>query len=367
MDVLASSIFPRGDETGASRGRAAVIITGVLTALAALTVAVRLYTRAGLLKSTGREDWLILGAMAFSFVYLGLVVGQQQYGLGKHEWAISPESMKIQLRCLWIAIPMYNSSLVCTKFSILFNYLRVFPNRRLRLSCYIMMCVVTSYSTWAIVSGYFTCVPVAKFWDPTIKGHCLNFQALWFFNAAMNIITDTTLLIIPMPVLSHLQLPKKQKFALMGVFAVGAIVCITSILRLSGLHKVAVSKDTSWDNVSAAFWTAAECNVAIICACLPYLRPLIARMFPHFINASSYNERTAGRPTTGTFSKHQATMLSQGADFDLYTINIEKGDDNTSRSTMSGIEVTTEMTTVQEPNKEFESISERRLVMQPEP
>lgn len=75
MDVLASSIFPRGDETGASRGRAAVIITGVLTALAALTVAVRLYTRAGLLKSTGREDWLILGAMVSRLSSVVIVPG----------------------------------------------------------------------------------------------------------------------------------------------------------------------------------------------------------------------------------------------------------------------------------------------------
>ncbi|KAL1863285.1 hypothetical protein Plec18170_000118 [Paecilomyces lecythidis] len=362
MDVLASSISPRGDDEGASRGKTAVVITAVLTSLAALAVGVRLYTRVGLLKLTGREDWTILGALVFSFVYLGLVIGQQQYGLGKHEWSVSPESMQTQLRCLWIAIPMYNSSLVCTKFSILFNYLRVFPNRRLRLSCYIMMGVVTAYSSWAIVSGYLTCVPVAKFWNPTLKGHCLNFQALWFFNAAMNIITDTTLLIIPMPVLSHLQLPKKQKIALMGVFAVGAIVCVTSILRLSGLHQVAVSKDTSWDNVHAAYWTAAECNVAIICACLPYLRPLIVRMFPHLIN-SSYHQRTPGRrTTTGNFSKHRATMASQGQDFDLYTINIEKGD-NMSRSTMDGIEVTTEMTTVQETSKDVESTSERRLVI----
>lgn len=86
-----------------------------------------------------------------------------------------------------------------------------------------MAAVVALYSTWAFVSGYLNCVPVAKFWDPSIPGHCLSFKGLWFFNASMNILTDVTLLVMPMPLLSQLQLPRMQKLALMGVFAVGIL------------------------------------------------------------------------------------------------------------------------------------------------
>lgn len=124
---------------------------------------------------------------------------------------------------LWVAIPMYNASLACTKFSILFQYLRIFPSRPFRISCYIAMGVVASYSTWAIVSGFVNCVPIAKFWDRSIQGYCLSFEALWFFNAAMNIFTDLALLIMPMPLLSQLQLPRMQKIALVGVFAIGGL------------------------------------------------------------------------------------------------------------------------------------------------
>lgn len=128
-----------------------------------------------------------------------------------------------QLQMLWVAIPMYNASLACTKFSILFQYLRIFPSRPFRISCYIAMGVVASYSTWAIVSGFVNCVPIAKFWDRSIQGYCLSFEALWFFNAAMNIFTDLALLIMPMPLLSQLQLPRMQKIALVGVFAIGGL------------------------------------------------------------------------------------------------------------------------------------------------
>lgn len=124
---------------------------------------------------------------------------------------------------LWVAIPMYNASLACTKFSILFQYLRIFPSRPFRISCYVAMGVVASYSTWAIVSGFVNCVPIAKFWNRSIQGYCLSFEALWFFNASMNILTDLALLIMPMPLLSQLQLPRMQKIALVGVFAIGGL------------------------------------------------------------------------------------------------------------------------------------------------
>lgn len=128
-----------------------------------------------------------------------------------------------QLKMLWVAIPMYNASLACTKFSILFQYLRIFPSRPFRISCYVAMGVVASYSTWAIVSGFVNCVPIAKFWNRSIQGYCLSFEALWFFNASMNILTDLALLIMPMPLLSQLQLPRMQKIALVGVFAIGGL------------------------------------------------------------------------------------------------------------------------------------------------
>lgn len=140
---------------------------------------------------------------------------------------------------------MYNASLAFTKFSILFQYLRIFPGKPFRLACYVTMAIVATYSSWAIVSGFVNCVPVAKFWIRDLPGSCLNFEAIWFFNAAMNITTDITLLLLPMPLLSKLQLPRTQKIALMGVFAIGILVVVTSILRLSSLRQVAKSPDTS--------------------------------------------------------------------------------------------------------------------------
>lgn len=55
-------LFPRDDDA-ASRGRRALVVTAVLTALSTVIVAMRIYARVGLIKIMGREDWTILIAL----------------------------------------------------------------------------------------------------------------------------------------------------------------------------------------------------------------------------------------------------------------------------------------------------------------
>ncbi|KAL4821381.1 hypothetical protein BDW67DRAFT_48461 [Aspergillus spinulosporus] len=355
-EALEHILLPRSQhDEGATRGRTAMVVTGVLTSFSIVIVAMRMFTRVGIMKSSGREDWTILLSLLFAIIYLALVICQYQYGLGKHSDALSHHELKLQLKSLWAAIPMYNASLLFTKISLLLQYLRIFPSYKFRIVCYIVMGIVIAYSTWAIVSGFVNCVPVARFWDRELPGHCLSFEALWFFNASMNIATDLTLLILPMPLITQLQLPKRQKLALMGVFALGGLVVITSFLRLSGLRKVARSSDTSWSNVAAAYWTAAECNVAIICACLPFLRPLVSRLFPKFLSTNSYNKYSLNptRTTAGRSMRLRSTnrgMYSQhNPEFGLHTIDTEVGVGPGLRSVIEAkggpgaIEVTTEV------------------------
>ncbi len=48
----------------------------------------------------------------------------------------------------------------------------------------------------------------------------------------MNIVTDFAIIILPMPVVRTLQLARKQKYALIGIFAVGGVyvICASSSL-----------------------------------------------------------------------------------------------------------------------------------------
>lgn len=176
---------------------------------------------------------------------------------------------------LWVAIPFYNASLACTKFSILFQYLRIFPAKSFRIACWVVMGIVALYSSWAIVSGFVNCVPVEKFWNKKIEGNCLSFEAAWFFNASMNIATDLALLIMPMPLLSQLHLPRMQKLALVAVFAIGGLYVFPFLLGSQ------VSFESYSTNKYLSAWLSPVPSVFPVYVKLPeLLTRLVSNPFP---------------------------------------------------------------------------------------
>lgn len=89
-----------------------------------------------------------------------------------------------------------------------------------------MITVLGMYGTWAVISAFLNCVPVAKFWDDSIDGFCLSKPGLWFSNASMHITTDLVILIIPIPALLRIDIPTRQKVALMIMFALGGLYVV---------------------------------------------------------------------------------------------------------------------------------------------
>jgi hypothetical protein len=73
-------------------------------------------------------------------------------------------------------------------------------------------------------------------------------------------------------------------------------VCVISTVRLHSLVVVTHSLDPAFDNAPVAAFSVVETNVALICACLPTLRPLLAQWFSGLSNSSA---GTAGTPSGG--------------------------------------------------------------------
>ncbi|OJJ64357.1 hypothetical protein ASPSYDRAFT_84371 [Aspergillus sydowii CBS 593.65] len=289
---------------GVPRGQHALAVSATFTSLATVLTIVRIYTRAFMVKQMGADDWTIIISLAFSWAFFGLFVGETAYLMGEHYERIPPEILTKQMICFWASVPIYQASLITTKGSILLQYKRVFSTPRMRLTCYCLIGFLGIWGTWTFVSAWLNCVPVAKFWDDSIDGHCLDKKALWFSNSGIHIFTDIVLLVFPMPVLKSLQLPRRQKLALMGVFALGAFVLVTSILRLQSLLVISDSKDPTYDNPGAATWSAIECNVAIICACLPATRALISKLIPRIFSTGKSKNTTNPYLNQGTRSRN---------------------------------------------------------------
>ena len=52
----------------------------------------------------------------------------------------------------------------------------------------------------------------------------------------------------------------------------------------------ATSTDPSWDSISMTHWNVVEVNVAIVCACLMTLKPLVSKLWPQLLDPSSSGE-----------------------------------------------------------------------------
>ncbi|KAI4654260.1 uncharacterized protein J4E78_007305 [Alternaria triticimaculans] len=321
------------------RGRQAVEISSVFTGLALITVVLRLYTRFFIIRCVGIEDAGIALAMLCS-IGLTIAIGiQAEYGMGRHIKTIPDDHMvkflrvrhsqrvlegtaNIKRQTFWSSLIVYYLSLGLTKGSMLLQYRRIFPTKKFQIANWLTMAVVVAYTIWTVFSSIFTCTPVRAFWTHE-KSTCLNQFAVWFTNAAINILTDFAIILLPIPVIQKLNLGKRQKIGLISIFAVGGFVCLVSILRLQSLVAISNSADPSYDNPPAATWSSVETNVGIICACLPLLRPLIThwlpRAFPSRHRSAYSHSRPQGARTYGSRGGSKALRTK-----DDYVLDVTK-------------------------------------------
>ncbi|PIA92171.1 hypothetical protein CB0940_09437 [Cercospora beticola] len=327
---------------GHAPGSAVVGVTVAFTILAFITTAFRLFTRIAIVKQPGIDDFIITIALIFTIALTACMVLQVKYGMGRHAASLSPNDNKYSLIWFWASVWIYYPALMFAKLSILFQYLRIFPDRRFRRWCWILMAVIVAWTGWAFFSALFACWPIQHFWDDSIPGACLNRLAVWFSNAAMNIVTDIATTVLPLPVLKSLNLPKRQRYILMVVFGMGGVVCIISIMRLSALYAISVSNDVSWDNPLAAIWSSLEVNVGIVCSCIPTLKGCITRYFPRLFSSVHGGSRPsgadfAGLELSGRGRKHHAEChISANHDVHRNNRDIEKSSTGSSSAAGSG-------------------------------
>ena len=69
----------------------------------------------------------------------------------------------------------------------------------------------------------FQCNPRAKFWNPTLPGHCINSDAVDVVTAAINVLSDIVLLLLPLKCVWELQMQSRSKVAVSAVFLTGIL------------------------------------------------------------------------------------------------------------------------------------------------
>lgn len=206
-----------------------------------------------------------------------LIGAEVHHGIGSYDHHIHASvvaKLVVVSNDLWILI------VKITKASILVQYFRVFTGRVIRILCFALLAVTLPAACWGIFGGTFLCSPTAKLWKPQLPGHCMDAQVYWVSVAGTDIGLDFLTLLLPLPAITKLHLPRKQKISLVLVFLLGFSVCLFSVARLATVTATAARGHFVASGVWAIIWSPIEANVGIICASLLALKPLMDLLFP---------------------------------------------------------------------------------------
>ncbi|KAK3614080.1 hypothetical protein LTR56_027494 [Elasticomyces elasticus] len=233
-DPLATT--PNTDANYLAENNAANILAlvGSLGFVAVVVVAMRLYVRVRILKSTGMDDYLIAASMVLGIGMFVCFVGETYNGLGRHYSTTTFGEQEIYLKWIFAHSVCTTTALSLVKVSIACFLMRLAPRR-----------------SWQ-----------------------------WFLWATIviGVVTDFLFATIPIPIVMQLHLDLRSRVVLAVVMSLGYIACGAAVAKSIFLWNYPKDKDRTfhdWFFVLAAI----ELYLGILSASLPSLKRLATRFF----------------------------------------------------------------------------------------
>ena len=111
------------------------------------------------------------------------------------------------------------ATLPITKISVLLFYYRVFsPQRYFRWAIYIMGGYLILFLISSTLVVLLQCLPVRSFWHHEMAHRCIEQVDFYIAHGTLNFVTDLSVVLMPIPLLLKLQLPRHQKLGLIVLF-----------------------------------------------------------------------------------------------------------------------------------------------------
>ncbi|KAK8001106.1 hypothetical protein PG991_013328 [Apiospora marii] len=305
--------------------------------LAVLFLAQRFYTKIVIVQKFQAEDvtvliaWLTSVATQAHLLHLYYIKA-----VGVHAFEMPLDRYIVFSKIIFSAPLIYTVTVGAAKATLCLFYRRINPARSFQIGVWFLMFVCVGSSAAVCFSLLFACRPISASWDPLLAGTatCLDRPAIYVATAAIGVFTDVMLLSFPIPTILGLKIKLRQKVALVGLFVLGSITMITSIVRLIILLPSLTSVDQTFALRSGTLWICIESNLLVMCCCLPTLRQFFRHVAPSWIGESkgassadstgrlkAYALRTFGgsgpaRTTPRSKSQLDTLMRTQGTRLD---------------------------------------------------
>ena len=100
---------------------------------------------------------------------------------------------------------------------------RIFITPAFRLAIKIIGVIMVLWWIGTILADTLICIPVEHNWNPKIPAHCGNQQLAAIVPPILWIVTDLVILLMPLPMVWNLHLPRLQRVGLAGLFMLGGL------------------------------------------------------------------------------------------------------------------------------------------------
>ncbi|OAA50738.1 Major facilitator superfamily domain, general substrate transporter [Cordyceps fumosorosea ARSEF 2679] len=310
-----------------NRGPAVFAVTVITLVIASVFVFARMVCRYFIVKKITWGDRIMMLAWLIAFFLSFTVAFGTFNGLGKYDQDIDIRDLPRLRRCEYVFSILYNPALMAAKTSILLFYLRLAKNTQLvlRYASWFTLIVVNLAGTVLTLMNIFQCLPIHAAWQAFYGGtaKCIPLLTEFICASPVNIVTDLAILALPIPVLTGMRLPPRQKTILILTFAVGIFVTIVDVVRVYYLQQAIGSSSVGTHSSDSRFgayadfayyaslslmWSVVEVNVIIACACIPTLKPLVLRLLP----AMLYDYNRTGTVTASKTGPSDRETDSQG-------------------------------------------------------
>ncbi|KAH1652803.1 hypothetical protein KXX16_005809 [Aspergillus fumigatus] len=230
-----------------------------------------------------------------------------RYGYGRHFELIAkqPSTVSMFLKLAYII------ALNMIKMSFCVLYMHIFaPSRVLNSLCVALIILLIMECVEEIIVVILQCRPVQAAWTP-IPAKCLNLTLFYYVSFGIKLATDIAIFVLPIPPLLRLRVRGLQKFVVILMFALGLMVCVTSIIRVTYIKDL--NPDHTWSLVAPLNWSAVEICVAIFISCLPSLKTLITI---HWQNASRVTSSNTDSTADSLCTRIRTFFLGNGKEVD---------------------------------------------------
>lgn len=114
-------------------------------------------------------------------------------------------------------------SLALSKTSILLLYRHLFRDSYMVLASRIVAAVVLLWAVEAVLASLLLCHPISANWHRVPGGHCGDQVTIYFANGLLNLATDVAVIVLPLPYMYRLRMPKHTKVVLSIVLSLGLL------------------------------------------------------------------------------------------------------------------------------------------------